>query len=143
MMMTVVAAAFAQDANPTVMPNNFQPVKVTKTKITCAANRIEKTHFEDGSVQDDVTTGKASESIRTTWASGDTEYRFSDYKSFQNDGKDLIIIGKATAKVVTKKEGSKLTETTQSRSVVNYVNPDVQPSRGESSRAQLRRRVSL
>ncbi len=121
LVMALTASAFAQDANPTV-PEDFKPTTVTKTKITCSVDRIEKI---DGDEEAFVTKGKASESIRTTWASGDTEYRFSEFTGFTDEGKEVQSKGRSMTKFVTKTQGNQVTETSEIRQVVNYVQKDM------------------
>ncbi len=123
------ATVFAQDVNP-VIPNNFKPVTISKIKITCSSDRVEKVFFNGEEPKEQVTKGKTSESIRTTWASGDTEYRFSEFTGFMNDGKEVRSQGKNMAKVITKTEGNQVTETMQIRQVINYVEKDVEYTGG-------------
>ena len=95
------------------------PVKETKTKITCYTDSILNKNYEDGRTDQDVTNRKTSESIRTTWSDGTSEYRLSDYKSFASD--DLVhSVGKSTTKFSTLTDGKKVTETTQYHSVTRY-----------------------
>jgi hypothetical protein len=121
------ASTFAADVNPQ-LPSNFKPVKVTKTKITCAADDVSRLVNNDGSdSQEMITKGKISESVRTTWSNGsDTEYRFSEAKSFRNDGKEVNSISRVMSKVTVKKEGNQVTEHTQVRQVINFVREDIE-----------------
>lgn len=116
----VTSAAFAQEVAPQA-PVDIKPITITKTKISCTVDRIEKiSDTKGGPVRELVTTGKASESIRTTWKSGDVEYHFSDATGFRNDGKEVAVIMKSIIKTVTKKENNQVFETSQVRQVLNY-----------------------
>lgn len=123
--MTFSATVFAQDANLT-LPKDFKPTTVTKTKITCSSDRLERVLSNLPEHQMQVTKGKVSESIRTTWASGDTEYRFSEFTAFTDNGTEVFSKGRSMSKVVTKIEGNQVTETIQMRQVINYVQKDTE-----------------
>jgi hypothetical protein len=118
--------AMAQDLNPE-LPKDFKPVTVSKVKITCSVDRIVKHSYKGEQAQESITKGKASVSVRTTWASGNTEYRFSDFTSYIDDGKEVLSVGKVMSKIVTEVNGNRITETMQSRQVVQYVNEKVRP----------------
>lgn len=126
--LSIVCVSHAQDANPS-LPKDFKPVKITKTKISCTDDRMEKIPSNSPEHQTIITKGKVSESFRTTWASGDTEYRFSEYTNFQENG-EAFSKGRNMAKVVTKKEGQQVTEVTQNRNIVHFVKKDFEVSGG-------------
>lgn len=91
--------AFAQVEFLPVLPNG---VEVTKTKITCYANGHEIYTFEDGEVQNVMTKGKVSESLRTTWKESDrVEYRMSDWTSFDANSGDETAKGHTMMTVET------------------------------------------
>lgn len=105
---------FASDA----LPTNPQ-IQVTKTKITCSVDMVEKIKSNSEGSQDLITKGQVSESLRTTWSDGAKEYRFSDYRSINNNG-ETFSVGKTTATFSSQTNYSRVTETTKSHSVVKY-----------------------
>lgn len=105
---------FASDA----LPTNPQ-IQVTKTKITCSVDMVEKIKSNSEGSQDLITKGQVSESLRTTWSDGAKEYRFSDYRSINNNG-ETISVGKTTATFSSQTNYSRVTETTKSHTVVKY-----------------------
>lgn len=108
-------------------PKNSQILE-SKIKISCNIDMVEKEKTDNEESQMIISKGLVSESLRTTWTDGVTQYRFSDYRSIDSNG-ETVSNGRSTTYFTATNEGSRTTETTRSHSVIKY-RDDLQVSGG-------------
>jgi len=108
------SVAMAEDLPPITSDpvSKGSAVTETKTKITCSVDEKGSMTDPSGKVSRTDRNGKISESIRTSWKANGVEYRFSEYKGFDESGA-VNSIGRAQIKVTEKTEGKNLTETVE------------------------------
>lgn len=100
-------------------------VKTIRTKIICSEDRETKISVPGAEPKTEISKGKVSESLRTTWTDGKIEYRFSDFKGYRDSGKTLSAFGKTNVTFAVNTQENTVTEVTKSRSITQYVEPGV------------------
>ena len=108
------ASAFASDKE--------NSVESTRTRITCYTDAEYLHESKKGERKQDkeIVNHKTSESIRITWKEGNSEFRFSEYKAFNEDGK-VYQIGRSHINMQSKLNGNLLTEVMEITSTNQFV----------------------